>query len=161
MTSIEALPTLLGRLGSPNLQLKDDQRADPRMLQAMAPLRLDVAPEPAPVDATSPGAAILEFCTAAEASYGGAFKALFADLPPVEGVTSSTETIRGVDGNAITLYMHRPAEVDATAPRSPVIRPSITHLERAVVGSLISRRALQLRRSGVSMSGTDHSGQAC
>lgn len=68
------------------------------MLQAMAPLRLDVAPEPAPVDATSPGDAILELCTVAEAGYGGAFKALFADLPPVEGVTSSTETIRGVDG---------------------------------------------------------------
>ena len=67
MTSIEALPTLPGRLGSPNLQLKDDPRADPRMLQAMAPLRLDVAPEPAPVDATSPGVAILEFCIEAEA----------------------------------------------------------------------------------------------
>lgn len=116
MTSIEALPTLPGRLGSPNLQLKDDPRADPRMLQAMAPLGLDVAPEPAPVDATSPVDAILEFCTEAEAGYGGAFKALFADLPPVEGVTSSTATIGGVDGNAITLYMHRPAEVDGPLP---------------------------------------------
>ena len=116
MTSIESAPTLPGRLGSPDLQLRDDPRADPRMVQAMASLGLDVAPEPAPVDATSPIDAILDYATEAEAGFGGAFGSLFSDLPPVEGVTSRTEVIEGVDGNALTLYVHRPATPDGPLP---------------------------------------------
>ena len=41
---------------------------------------------------------------------------LAADLPPVGGVTSIVEVITGVDGNDITLFVHRPAGVDAPLP---------------------------------------------
>jgi acetyl esterase/lipase len=41
---------------------------------------------------------------------------LAIDLPPVEGVTSSVEVIRGIDGNDITLFVHRPADADAPLP---------------------------------------------
>lgn len=116
MTSIETLPVLPGRLGSPDLQLKDDPRADPRMLQAMAPLGIDVAPEPAPVDATSPIDAILDFCSEMEVGFGDAFAGLFGDLPPVEGVATNTEVIEGADGNPITLYLHRPVEAEGPLP---------------------------------------------
>ena len=44
------------------------------------------------------------------------FGALYAELPPIEGVTSTTETITGVDGNEISLYVHRPAEITPGAP---------------------------------------------
>jgi acetyl esterase len=116
MTSIDTLPTLPGRLGSPGLQLKDDPRADPRMLAAMAPLGLDVAPAAAPVDATSPIDEILEYSAGAEEGFSGVLDALFAGLPPVEGVTSVTEVIEGVDGNPITLYIHRPTITDGPLP---------------------------------------------
>ena len=38
-------PILPGRLGRADLQLKDDPRADPRMVAAMAPIGLDVHPD--------------------------------------------------------------------------------------------------------------------
>ena len=51
-------PILPGRLGTPDLDLRDDPRADPRMIAAMAPIGLDVAPPPSPVTAASPIAEI-------------------------------------------------------------------------------------------------------
>ena len=47
-------PLLPGRLGAPDLLLKDDPRADPRMIAAMAVFGLDGAQEPAPVTTSSP-----------------------------------------------------------------------------------------------------------
>jgi hypothetical protein len=51
MASFELLSTPPGRLGSPDLQLKHDPRADPRMLAELAPFGMDGAGEPPPVDA--------------------------------------------------------------------------------------------------------------
>jgi acetyl esterase/lipase len=42
--------------------------------------------------------------------------ALFGGLPPVEGVTSRTEIIEGLDGNDISLYIHEPAERSGPLP---------------------------------------------
>ena len=39
-----------------------------------------------------------------------------ADMPEVEGVDRSVEVIKGVDGNDVTLYVHRPAGVDGPLP---------------------------------------------
>lgn len=120
MTSA-ALPMLPGRLGKPDMQLRDDPRADPRMLAAMASLGLDVAGPPPPIDATAPLEHLREFAAEAEAGFGAAFAALITSLPPVKGVSSTTEVIRGVDGNPITLFIHRPATA-----RGPV--PGMLHL---------------------------------
>jgi acetyl esterase/lipase len=38
------------------------------------------------------------------------------DLPPVEGVTSEVQVIRGVDGNDVTLFVHRPTDVAGPLP---------------------------------------------
>ena len=100
--------------------MKDDPRADPRMVAAMAPFGLDVAPGPVPVDANSPIEALLEFCSVAEPGYDLLFDALFADLPAIDGVTSRTEVIKGVDDNDINLYIHR-----LTNAKGPV--PGIVH----------------------------------
>ncbi len=116
MASVNVGIPQAGRLGSPDLQLKDDPRADPRMLAAMAELSMDVAPEPCPVDANSPIDAILDYCVEAEAGYGAMFKALEASSPPAEGVTCETEVITGVDGNEIKLYTHRPTNADGSLP---------------------------------------------
>ena len=115
------LPTLPGQLGTPGMQLRDDPRADPRMLAAMAPLGLDIAGEPAPIDASAPIEALRAFAAETEGGFAGAFEALITSLPAVKAVTSSTEVIRGVDGNDIKLFIHRPA-----TSRGPL--PGVLHL---------------------------------
>ncbi len=115
MTNL-ALPMLPGRLGTPDMQLRDDPRADPRMIAAMAALGLDVAGPPAPIDASAPLEQLRAFAAEAEAGFGGAFEALITSLPPVSGVTSTTEVIRGVDGNSIPLFIHRPTAARGSMP---------------------------------------------
>jgi acetyl esterase/lipase len=96
--------------------MKDDPRADPRMVAALAPFGLDVAPEPAGVDGSSSIEALLDYCAQAEPGFEELNGALFADLPPIDGVTSSTEVIKGVDGNEIQLYIHRPEKASGPLP---------------------------------------------
>lgn len=98
------------------MQLKDDPRADPRMIAAMEPFGLALIPEASPVDAGSPIDALLEYVGAAEAGFEGLFGELATGLPPVQGVTSAVEIIRGVDGNDITLFVHRPAGATGLLP---------------------------------------------
>jgi acetyl esterase/lipase len=109
-------PTSPGRLGVPDLLLRDDPRADPRMVAALAPFGLDVTPEPAPVDGHSPIEALLEYCTQLEPRFEALLDAVLNAQAPVEGVTSRTEVIKGVDGNDIRLYVHRPTSVDGPLP---------------------------------------------
>jgi len=59
-------PLLPGRLGSPDMTLKDDPRADPRMIAAMEPLGLAEAPPPSPVDSNSDLEALLEYVRTTE-----------------------------------------------------------------------------------------------
>jgi acetyl esterase len=104
----DSAPVLPGRLGTPNMQLKDDPRADPRMLAAMAPFALDQTPPPAGIDAASSIEELRAYVDLAEAGYGDIFEALVADVPPITNVDKSIEIIKGVDGNDITLFIHRP-----------------------------------------------------
>ena len=114
-------PVLPGRLGSPDMSLRDDPRADPRMIAAMEPFgSADPAP-PAPVDASSSLEDLLEWVSAAEEGFEGLFGALVGGMPDVEGVERSVEVIRGLDGNDVTLYIHRPAD-------HPDALPGVLHL---------------------------------
>ncbi|MDH3681834.1 MAG: alpha/beta hydrolase [Acidimicrobiia bacterium] len=113
--SEQAAPNLPGRLGTPDMQLRDDPRADPRMIAAMAPFALDGMPPPSPVDSSSPDEAIYEHCAVTEAGFAEVFSAFFDDLPPLD-VSSRTEIIKGVDGNDINLYIHRPSSIDGPMP---------------------------------------------
>ena len=112
----ESSPILPGRLGSPNMMLKDDPRADPRMLVAMAPYALGETPPPTGVDGSSSVEAVLKYVSMAEPGFQGLFGALFKDLPPIQGVTKSVEMIKGVDGNDVTLFIHRPAKASGALP---------------------------------------------
>ena len=111
-----AAPILPGRLGNADMTIGDDPRADPRMLEVMNQLGLAGPPEPLPIDRSSPMEAIHEVMAATEEGYGMLFEALIAPLPPVEGVTSRTEIIPGVDGNDLSLYIHEPAERSGPLP---------------------------------------------
>ena len=114
-------PVLPGRLGTPGMALKDDPRADPRMVAAMVPYGLAELAPPTPVDANSALDVLLDYLAESEQAFEGLFGALGASLPPVAGVTRTVEIIRGVDGNDITLFVHRPA-----AATGPV--PAVLHL---------------------------------
>jgi len=110
------LPLLPGRLGDPSRVLKTDPRADPRLVAACAPFSLDVAPPPPPVNANSPLQDKLAFSAANEAGMETVFGSLFADLPPIANVERRTEVIKGVDGNDINLYIHKPKNASGPLP---------------------------------------------
>ena len=107
---------LPGRLGDPERTLGTDPRADPRLVATLVALGLDGHTEPPPVSARSPRAEQLEFAAAAEAGFEMLFGALYEGLAPLEGVETETRTIAGVDGNEISLYVHRPATADGPLP---------------------------------------------
>ncbi|MEX2627855.1 MAG: alpha/beta hydrolase fold domain-containing protein [Ilumatobacteraceae bacterium] len=115
MTNTTTSPLLPGRLGEPGRQLGDDPRADPRLIAAMAPLGLEVE-QPSPVDATSPIDEIYAYCMEAETGFEQLGGILAAASPRIVGIERSVETITGVDGNEITLYVHRPADVAGPLP---------------------------------------------
>jgi acetyl esterase len=109
-------PVLPGRLGSPGMVLRDDPRADPRMIAAMEPYGLGDPPEPAPVGADSPIEDLLEYVAAAEEGFEALFGAVVAGMPAVVDVERTVEVIRGLDGNDVTLYLHRPTGGDGVLP---------------------------------------------
>jgi len=109
-------PQLPGRLADPDMNIKDDPRADPRMIEAMAMMGMDVAPEPSPVTAASSIEDLLAYCIEAEAGFDALGGVLTANAPATAGVTSRTETILGVDGNEINLYIHEPEHRTGSLP---------------------------------------------
>jgi acetyl esterase len=100
---------VVAQLDSPPRDLRDDPRADPRMVAALAPFGLDRQSPPSPVSAASPREALLDFAAQTEANFAGLFDALLAGLAPVEGVSRQTVTVAGHDGNDVALRIHRPA----------------------------------------------------
>ena len=113
---VDGSPVGPGQLGTPGMALRDDPRADPRMIAAMEPFGLDIRLEDAPVDSQSPIDALLEHMDAMEQGYEAVFAALVAGLPEVAGVERIVEIIKGVDGNDITLYLHRPTAAGGAQP---------------------------------------------
>ena len=105
-----------GRLGDPTLELAGDPRSDPRMIAAFSPFQLDRATPTPPVERSSPLEAQLSFVDALEAGFESAFAALIDQLPPIDGVDHSTETVTGVDGNDIALYISRPRGASGPLP---------------------------------------------
>jgi acetyl esterase/lipase len=110
------IPHLPGRLGNPELTLADDPRADPRMVAAMGPVGLADRTPAQPVTVDTPLESLHEFNTMAEAAFEMVFSMFSADLPPIAGVERSIEVIKGVDGNDITLYLHRPEGATGVLP---------------------------------------------
>ena len=109
-------PMLPGRLGSPDMTLRHDPRADPRMIAALEPYGLGDPPDPAPVSADSPIEDLLEYVAAAEEGFEALFSAIVAGMTAVVGVERTVEVIRGLDGNDVTLYVHRPTGLDGVVP---------------------------------------------
>ncbi len=105
---------LPGRLGDPNMTFIDDPRADPRIVAAAA--MMEVAP-----GVESPGRdgdyeAALAYCSATEEAGAQAHPILLEMMPAFDDIESTKETIAGVDGNEITLYIDRPKNQEGALP---------------------------------------------
>ena len=107
--------------------LIDDPRCDPRLAAALVSGGMGGSPIPLPVNGDSPTSEIYDFFALAESMFGDVFSAFAAAMPAVEGVTSSVEVIKGIDGNDITLFVHRPSTVDGLTGDDPT-RPGILHI---------------------------------
>ncbi len=109
-------PTLPGRLGTPDMVLNTDPRADPRLLAALAAIGVGGPAVVLPFDAGAPIETLLGYCDEAEAGFNGLGGMMAAGSPPVAGVTSRVEVIRGIDGNDITLFIHQPTDAKGPMP---------------------------------------------
>ena len=110
-----------GRLGDRTLTLADDPRSDPRLVAALAAFGLDGDQPPPPVSPSAAPAELLAFVRNAEAGFSAVFSALFSDLEPVAGVKREVTTISGHGESAITLYVHRPEELDGDERTLPCV----------------------------------------
>ena len=104
-----------GKLGTPAMTLATDPRLDPRLapLIAMMPGLAGSSSAPqlgASIDET------LAYCDAVEEAGRAANADMAAGLPEFPSVVSTTETIQGVDGNDITLFVHQPVERRSALP---------------------------------------------
>jgi acetyl esterase len=93
----------------PTRSLATEPRADPRLVAMLAMFGLDARAEGPTVSAGSSLADQLAYAAAAEDGFEMMLAAAAQALAPIEGVRSETRTIVGGDGNAISLYIHRPA----------------------------------------------------
>ncbi|MDR3663898.1 MAG: alpha/beta hydrolase fold domain-containing protein [Mycobacterium sp.] len=107
---------LHGRLADPDCTIGTDPRSDPRMVAAFAPLGFDGRLPAPPLTVDTPLADRLAFAQFAEQGTGAVIASFAAGLPPVPGVSTSTTTISGVDGNDVTLYISRPDTADRALP---------------------------------------------
>ncbi|MGV0852389.1 alpha/beta hydrolase fold domain-containing protein [Mycolicibacterium phlei] len=112
-----------GRLADPDRTLGTDPRSDPRMVKAMAQFGLDGRLPAAPLTRESPLADRLQFAALAEQGTGAVLNTLGAKVPAPAGVTTTTTTITGPDGNEIPLYIARPdqARSDTDGPLPAVV----------------------------------------
>ncbi len=109
-------PILPGRLGTPNMVLNEDPRADPRLIAALAAIGIGGPAPELPFDADAPLEVLLQYCSMAEEGFGAMGGMMAANSPAITGVDSTVEVIRGVDGNDITLFIHRPTNLSGTVP---------------------------------------------
>src|SRR5882757_172122 len=109
-----------GRLADPDCTLGTDPRSDPRMVAAFTQLGIDGHPPTVPMTIDSPLEDKRAFAAMNEEVVGAVLNALGEAVPAAEGVTTTTTTITGEDGNDITLYISRP---DIAGPL-----PGLVHL---------------------------------
>jgi acetyl esterase/lipase len=105
-----------GRLGDPAMVMRDDPRADPRMIAALGPFDLDLPPVAMPVPPDAPRDQLLEVCAAMEQGMEQLFAAFSAGVAPIAGVTTETIAIPRPGGGDITAYVHRPTGVEDVLP---------------------------------------------
>ena len=106
---------LPGRLGRKDATLETDERADPRIVEALVAAG-GLAPGLDEIDPEATYEECLAYCAAFEDAAAEGNALLSATLPALESIDTATEIIDGVDGNQIQLYIHRPRERNGRVP---------------------------------------------
>ena len=106
---------LPGRLGRNVATLETDERADPRIVEALVAAG-GLAPGLDEIDPEATYEECLAYCAAFEDAAAEGNALLSANLPALESVDTATEIIGGVDGNQIQLYIHRPRKREGRVP---------------------------------------------
>ncbi|MFT4712098.1 MAG: acetyl esterase/lipase [Candidatus Azotimanducaceae bacterium] len=104
-----------GRLGNPDMTIQTDPRTDPRIAAAFemaASIPSPDAPD-AKIATVQDG---LDYCAGFEQASALMHPAMEAAMPVFDDVSSSVETIKGVDGNDIILYVHTPKQATQPGP---------------------------------------------
>jgi acetyl esterase/lipase len=107
---------MYGRLADPNATIGTDPRSDPRMVAAFTPFGLDGRLPLSALTVDAPLEDRLRFAAESEEGTGGLLDVFAQAVPIVEGVTTTTTTIAGVDGNDVTVYVSRPDDTDTALP---------------------------------------------
>ena len=103
-----------GRLGDPEMTFERDPRADARLVAAMS--LMDLAPGLETPDAQAGYEDAVAFCSAMEATQELGHPMMLEMMPEFDDVESSTQIIKGVDDNDITLYIDRPKKQSGPLP---------------------------------------------
>ncbi|KAK0891802.1 hypothetical protein LTR91_023433 [Friedmanniomyces endolithicus] len=101
-----------GRLGNPSLELSEDPRAHPKVIEALTPFGLANNAQEVPLTAESPLEHLAGYCAAAHSGFSAIYSNVPLTLPGDENepnVEHSIETIKGVDDNDIKLHIFRKA----------------------------------------------------
>jgi len=106
---------LPGRLGDPDMTLQSDPRADGRIVAAIEATG-GFAPGIEPLAKDASLEECRAYCRSFEELQAKAHPILFSMMPAYDDVEQTTEVIEGVDGNEISLYIHRPRNAPADLP---------------------------------------------
>ena len=104
-----------GKLGNAKMDLATDPRLDPRIAALLAAMPgIAGETESPPLDVSYEDA--LGYCHAVEEAGAAQNAAMSAALPAFPTVSTTTEVIKGVDGNDITLFVHQPKDRSGPLP---------------------------------------------
>ena len=98
-----------GKLGNPDATFETDSRADPRIAAVMA-MAGDLAPGVEELAADATYEESLAYAKAFEDAAALAHPMQREMMPQARDVAVTTQVIKGVDGNDMSLYIHQPAQ---------------------------------------------------
>jgi acetyl esterase len=107
---------LPGRLGTPDMVLREDPRVDPRIVGALARFRMDGALRPSQLAIDASMEELYEYFLAGETGSEAMFGSMSDGVPPVDSVDVIDVDIEGVGGHRIELRAHRPAAANGVLP---------------------------------------------
>lgn len=106
-----------GRLADPAMDPRSDPRTDPKLLAVLTEYGMDTAAPPPSITRDVSAEVLAEEVGQAHAAFEGLYETLPIELPgDADNVTHTLETIPGVDGNDITLHIHRPSDTEGPLP---------------------------------------------
>ncbi|MGD9618968.1 MAG: alpha/beta hydrolase fold domain-containing protein [Mycolicibacterium sp.] len=105
-----------GRHADPDSTLGTDPRSDPRMVAVFSRFGLAGRAPTSGLSVDSPLEQRHAFAKMSEQGLGAIFDSIADELTAPAGVTTTTLTITGIDGNDIPLYISRPGQIAGPLP---------------------------------------------